>query len=81
VNPITLLILEHLAKAKANMIPEETLFIGIRNMTRPMASRPLFNRTVAELLKRKLIDFEKDEISGGRKLFIKEAGQVALRRA
>lgn len=78
-NQLTMLVLEHLKKADGNPIPEETLFIELRQMTTPMAKRPLFDTVVQNLIKLKFIGAEPDRLTRGNNLFIKGAGRTYLR--
>ena len=80
-NTLALLILEHLKKAGTNAVPDGTLFIALRNMTRPVASEQEWATAIKHLVRRGFIDYEVSPLNDEKKWFIKEAGLVALRQA
>jgi hypothetical protein len=49
-------------------------------MVRPVATEEQWQEAVLLLLRRELIGFIADEVTGEKKFFIREAGQTALRR-
>jgi hypothetical protein len=80
VNALVKLILKHLDIAAPHMLPEETLFVNLRDMVRPVATEEQFRDAVYLLLQKEFIGFVRDELTDEKKFFIKEAGQAAYRR-
>lgn len=80
-NTLSKLILEHLDKAGTNMLPEGTLRVELREMTRPAATDLDFGVAFTWLEKKGFASFEPDELTEEKMWFITEAGRVVrLRR-
>lgn len=79
-NTLALLILEHLQKAQGNMIPDGTLFIELKGMTRPASTQLDWKKAITFLTKKGLIGTDRDAITEEQKHYIEEAGTLFLRR-
>jgi len=80
-NELKRLILEHLDTVHPYAMPEAGLYTQLRQLVRPVATEEQWTDAIYDLLQKELIGFKRSVISDEKKLFIKEAGQVALREA
>jgi hypothetical protein len=75
---LKLLILHHLKKADGRQVPEETLFLALSQMVRPVATKEQFVDCLLDLIKKEMIGFEEDDLTDERKFYIREKGVSAL---
>ncbi len=79
-NALARLLLKHLDLAGGHAVPEETLKSNLCDLVRPRATDMQWDDVVIDLLQREMIGFVRDEIDDTKKFYLKEKGQVALRR-
>jgi hypothetical protein len=77
-NALALLILEHLAKAAGNMVPDGTLYIELKAMTRPVATEIDWKKAIRFLTAKGLIGTERDPVTDEVKHLILEKGEAFL---
>lgn len=77
---LRLLILQHLADAGDNPLPELPMFMRLRRQVVPEPERADWDEVVLDLVQRELIGFTRDGVDDGKLFFLRKKGQVALRR-